>query len=36
MKYNNKYISLKRQFSGSNFNIIKNDGKIDGYSQQCF
>ncbi len=36
MKYKNKYISLKRQFGGANFNTIKNDGRIDGYSQQCF
>jgi hypothetical protein len=36
MKYKNKYISLKRQFGGSNFNTIKNDGRMDAYSQQCF
>ena len=36
IKYKNKYASLKRQFGGANFNTIKNDGRIDGYSQQCF
>jgi len=36
IKYKNKYISLKRQFGGANFNTIKNDGRIDAYSQQCF
>lgn len=36
MKYKNKYISLKRQFGGANFNTIRNDGRIDAYSQQCF